>query len=204
MISARIWRVLIIVLSLGAAAAFICWPVYSRLADHRFMSVREIERRERETGDRLVKVFRAVHRYCREKGEVPVSLEELVRSGYLPGLPLNPFTRCPMKAVPLGSEPSPGDYSYVPAYVTGYQDGRVVWHRLRTFDLYGYGIASGKQLGLKRSDLHGARYPARLRSCFADVVFDMGMVGGTSPSFGTRGYAEIPESYEELVRRLGI
>lgn len=49
----------------------------------------------------------------------PASIAELQQAGYMPRLPINPFTGAPMRAYGIGDDAPLGDFVYFPRYEHG-------------------------------------------------------------------------------------
>jgi len=60
----------------------------------------------------------------------PISVQQAIAAGYLPELPVNPFTGHPVRFIERGAPHLPGDICYVPVCD---EDGKVI-----AYELYGY------------------------------------------------------------------
>lgn len=91
---------LMIVISIIIILAAIALPQYQRT----IMATREAVLR-----DNLFKLRSLIDQYAADKGELPQSLEELVSSGYLRELPVDPFTGEKDWVATTGDDPNSSD-----------------------------------------------------------------------------------------------
>ena len=73
---------------------------------------RESERRGREAKlrDELMAMRSVIDQYAADKGELPKSLEDLLRAGYLREIPADPITKTPDGKLIMGEDPNrPGE-----------------------------------------------------------------------------------------------
>lgn len=89
-----------IVISIIIILAAIALPQYQRT----IMAAREAVLR-----DNLFKLRSLIDQYAADKGELPQSLEELVSSGYLRELPVDPFTGEKDWVATTGDDPNSAD-----------------------------------------------------------------------------------------------
>jgi general secretion pathway protein G len=88
---------LMIVISIIIILAAIALPQYQRTIMHA---------REAVLRDSLFKMRSLIDQYAADKGELPQSLEELVTSGYMRELPVDPFTGEKDWVVTTGDDPN--------------------------------------------------------------------------------------------------
>jgi hypothetical protein len=89
--------------------------------------------KEAETKQALHTIQLAVERYATDRNwTYPKTIDEVVAAGYMPQLPINPFTDQPMRNISPGDVPFEGEFTYKPVI----QDGEATG-----YELYCYGSA---------------------------------------------------------------
>lgn len=74
--------------------------------------------RFKKTAANLRTLMLAIERYSIDEplgSYYPNTIEEVVRKGYLPSIPINPYSGKPMREIRPGDPASAGDFSYLPA-----------------------------------------------------------------------------------------
>ncbi|UNM07523.1 MAG: hypothetical protein H7A35_11700 [Planctomycetales bacterium] len=160
--------------------------------------------------DNTNRIWGALLTYEHENpNQLPETLDELVASGNLRSVPLNPFSGKPVKRMRLDEKPVPGDICYITGSAEyGRRDGKEV-NPERIFVIVGYGdpdgeyykYASGRHMTWNES-LRGndVRLPDEW-DCY--VVYIEGELGGIGPCKLNEEWYYRSQSIEEAMLNEG-
>jgi competence protein ComGC len=97
----------IIMLFIHLLALVIIYPSYSSI---------EYKSKERLVKDNTHLIENSVNNYLLDKNTLPLGVEELINTGYLDSMPMNPFTKNVTKIIKFKEPDYPGNITYIPVF----------------------------------------------------------------------------------------